>query len=197
MNIHRILKLILLCSISFSISSCCGLLDGMRLYDRTYSEKIYHFDLSINELASRLNKASGGYYLQSRNLSKKIEACKSSKEYTEWTQCFNEKENAYQRCGYQEMSIYDKNDGKQLDGSYHTCLTELQLIDLRKIKTVDTLEIDTDFGRIVITGNQKTSQLYTPHVVKVRKKKCLSKKKRSVRAIEQFETNIIKKIKHH
>lgn len=193
--IMNTLKLAVICIALSLISSCCGFLEGMRLYDFTYSDKVYYFDLSIYELAEKLNEASSKYYLKRQNLNEEIEFCNSAERYSEWTNCFNEKENSFQRCGYQQSSILNKKTGKQVDNSYYTCWVELKLIDIKKIKSIDTIEIDNDFGRIFITGNQKTSQLYMPFGVQVQKEKCLSETKQKVRAITEFEKNIIEEIR--
>ncbi|TPN82768.1 hypothetical protein [Aquimarina algicola] len=127
----------------------------------------------------------------------KIELCKSPNEYNEWTHCFNKEENAYQFCGYQGSTTLNQETKIQEDASYHTCRINLQLINLDNVTLTDTLEIDNDFGRMVISGNQYASKLHTPFGIKVQKNKFISNRKREAFVIIEFENYIINKIRNY
>ncbi len=183
-----------LCLSMSLLSSCCGLMSSMRLYDYAKWDKVYHFDFAIYKLASQLNKASSEYYLHSRQL-ESVAQCQSPEHYNDWTICYDPSKNAYMRCGYQRMSVYNKELAGQVDSSHHRCWPELQLIDLDRVKVADSLMVENDFGLIVIIGDQHAARLYTPAGVKVKKEKCLSKKKQEERAVAEFEKYIVEKIR--
>lgn len=186
---------IVLLFLGINLQSCCHW--TMRTHYYTNNDSVYYFDYSIQELGKRLNYASAQYYLKTYGLDNPLDTCQSPESYSDWTFCFNKKENAYQRCGYQLQTVYNEEVKGQVDANYHTCWTELQLLKLEDIKPKDSLHIMNNFGWVEIVGNQHQSRLYTPLYIRVQKHKCLPKRKRKTHIINQFEQHIIEPIKNY